>query len=177
MAQAFNKLGLLFWAAVPCLITLLCVIFYLIPKHISGLGSFMPILPMIPIFYWGLTEARVMPYWAVFAFGLIIDSVTGLPLGLSAFLNVAFLAILHAQYKYIYKEGFVIQWGYFALILGVVGVAHWLLLYIFYGKAPGVKYPLIQWLLTMCCYPFFHQLFTVLSDVMARHRRKIDRRR
>jgi len=177
MAHTFKKLGLWFWAAVPCLITLLSIIIYLIPKHMSGFGSFMPFLPMIPIFYWGLNESRMMPYWAVFAFGLVIDSVTGLPLGLSSLLGVAFLAMLHAQHKYIYKEGFVIQWGYFALLFGMTGVAHWLLLFIFYGQMPGIKYPVIQWVLTVCCYPFFHQIFAVLTDTIARERRRIEHAR
>lgn len=174
MARAVTKLGLLFWAAVPCLITFACVIVYLVPKHISGLGNFMPMLPMIPIFYWGLTEPRVMPYWVVFAFGLIIDSTTGLPLGMSAFLGVAFLAMLQAQHKYIHKEGFVIQWGYFALLLGITGILHWLLLFIFYKEMPGLKYPVIQWILTVCCYPFCHQIFAVLSDSISRERRKME---
>jgi rod shape-determining protein MreD len=160
--QSWRKLELIFWTALPSLITLLLVIFYLAPKHIPGLSHFMPILPLIPVFYWGLMHAREMPFWFVFALGLIMDAVTGMPMGLTALLYVFFLAMLHAQRKYIHKEGFIIKWGYFAMLLAVTGAIHWLLMLFLNGQGQGVATAMIQWLLTVCCYPLFHRCFDML---------------
>lgn len=170
MSNSNKKLELAFWAVLPGVITLLLLTFYLVPKHMSGLGNFMPLLFMIPMFYWGFYSAREMPYWFVFILGLLMDSANGQPLGLSSFLYVVFLALIHAQHKYIYKEGFVIKWGYFALLLGGICLLHWLLVTLFNSSPQRIWFALIQWFLTVCCYPLFHQMFDALHHHISQKR-------
>src|SRR6266478_1286686 len=105
------RLELAFLASTPGLITTALAIFFLSSKHLSGLGQFMPALPLIPVFYWGLTHTRDMPYWFLFALGLVMDAVMGAPLGLSSLLYMLFLKLLHMQRRFIHKEGFVIKWS------------------------------------------------------------------
>src|SRR4051812_36744897 len=128
MISASRRLELFFLSSLPAVITSLLAILFLVAKHLGGLNHFMPVLPLIPIFYWGMMQARDMPYIFVFAVGLVMDAVTGLPLGLSSLLFVFFLGMLHAQRKYIHKEGFVIKWGYFAALLAVTGSLNWIIL-------------------------------------------------
>ena len=158
---AHKRLRLWLWSVLPAAITLLFLVAYLVPKRVSGLDSFMPVLPMLPIFYWGLNHAPHMPYWFVFAVGLLVDAVTGQPLGMSSLLNVFFLLMVRTQHKYIHKEGFVIKWGYFAMLLGAVCLAHGMIMFAYAGVW-GIKFMIIQWFLTVCCYPLFHQLFDTL---------------
>jgi rod shape-determining protein MreD len=173
MIRTSRRFELLFLTSLPALITLALALFFLTAKHINGLNHFMPALPLIPIFYWGMTHARDMPYWFVFALGLVMDSVMGLPLGLSSLLNVFFLMLLHAQRKYIHKEGFVIKWAYFALLLGVTTIASWVMLSLFASRAQPFSPAFIQWLLTLCCYPVLHQMFDNLSNYISSRRWRI----
>ena len=170
MLPARKKLELFFWSCVPPFITLLFLVAYLAPKHISGLAQFMPLLHMIPIYFWGLTHARDMPYLFVFALGLVVDAISGQPMGLSSLMNVLFLVLIHAQYKYIYKEGFVVKWGYFAGMLGIYAGAHWAVLFVFFSQSHGFWTALLQWLLTACCYPFFHLWFDRLHQHITQQR-------
>ncbi len=110
MSANFRKLEIYLWSVVPALVTIFLLIVYLMPKHISGLGNIMPLLPLMSIFYWGLRYAAFMPYWFVFLLGVVSDSLTGMPIGISSVLYMIFLLVLHAQHKYIYKEGFIIIW-------------------------------------------------------------------
>src|ERR1700722_13163714 len=105
MIEPSKRFELFFLSALPALITAALAVFFLASKHIAGLSHFMPLLPLIPVFYWGMAHAREMPYWFVFPLGLMQDAVTGLPLGLSSLLYIFFLLLLHAQRKYIHKEG------------------------------------------------------------------------
>ena len=162
--QTWRGLELKLWAATPCLVTLGFLLFYLSPKHISGIGHFMPALPLIPIFYWGLLHSHEMPYWFVFILGTILDAATGMPMGVSSLLYVFFLALLHAQRKYILKEGFVIKWGYFGMLMAFISILNWVLIWFLSGQAPGLLQGFIQWLLTMCCYPLLHRIFDILCD-------------
>lgn len=164
MISSGKRFKLLLLSSLPIVITLMLAILALVSKHVAGLSHFMPLLPLIPIFYWGMMHAREMPYWFVFLFGLIMDAVSGLPLGLSSLLYVVLLALLHTQRKYIYKEGFVVKWGYFSLVLAVVDGLEWIILSLFHGQAQGVWPVLLQWLLTVGCYPVLHTLFDALYD-------------
>jgi rod shape-determining protein MreD len=164
MIHLTRRFELVMWGALPGLITLLLAVLFLSAKHISGMSHFMPALPLIPVFYWGMMKAREMPYWFVFMVGLVIDSVSGLPLGLSSLLYVFFLVLLHAQRKYFYKEGFVIKWGYFALLLGATSALNWVLLSLFNSHAETVLPAVIQWFLTVGCYPALHKGFDGLTE-------------
>jgi rod shape-determining protein MreD len=150
----------LFWlASLPSLITLLFALFFMSAKHIGGLDRFMPVLPLIPVFYWGMVRTRDIPYWFLFTLGVVIDAVSGLPLGMTALTYLFFLIALHTQRKYIHKEGFVIKLGFFAIILATADLFNWLALCAFYSRFEPVGAVFIQWLLTVCCYPFLHKGF------------------
>lgn len=161
-----KRLELLGLASLPGLMALGLTIFFLAAKHIRGLDQFMPLLQLAPVFYWGMLQAREMPYWFVFLLGLVTDAVTGMPLGLSSLLYIFFLALLHAQRKYVHKEGFVVKWGYFAALMAVLGSLNWILLSLFHSRAMSFEPAFLQWFLTVCCYPFLHNAFDGMQDYM-----------
>lgn len=159
-----QRLELTLWSFLPATITLLLAGFFLSSKHIPGLNHVMPLLHTAPIYYWGMLHAREMPYWFVFALGLILDAVMGLPLGLTSLVFVAFLMLLHAQRKYIHREGFVVKWGYFAILLAATGSLNWFALALFHVQPEGLGRAFIQWLLMVCCYPVMHRCFDAVYD-------------
>lgn len=173
MIQPSKRLELLFLASLPALITFLLMIFYLASKHVDGLDHFMPLLPIIPVFYWGMTQTRDMPFWFVFGLGLVMDAVMGQPLGLTSLIFIFFLIMLHAQRKYFHKEGFVIKWGYFALLLAVTSIMNWVLLSFFITHSYPFVPAFLQWLMTLCCYPFMHKGFDGLHDYIYSRRWQI----
>jgi rod shape-determining protein MreD len=170
MLQPARRLELLFLSALPALITLLLTLFYLASKHVGGLNQFMPILPLIPVFFWGMTHAREMPYWFVFALGIILDSLMTPVLGLSSLLYIFFLMLLHAQRKYIHKEGFMIKWGYFAALLAVICSLNWIALAILNARPESLFPGVLQWFFTVCCYPFMHKGFEELYEYISSRR-------
>ena len=159
MIHASKRMELFFLAMLPAIITTLLTIFSVASKHITGLDRFMPILALIPVFYWGMAQTRDMPYWFLFVLGILIDSVTGLPLGSTSLEYMLFLILLQSQRKYIHKEGFVIKWGFFAGLLAAASLFNWASLSFFYSHMQIVLPVLIQWLLTVCCYPVLHKFF------------------
>ena len=163
----------MFLSALPALLALALAILSLASKHIHGLEHFMPILPMIPVFYWGMAHAREMPYWFVFLLGLIMDAVMGVYMGTSSLLYMIFLFMLHAQRKYIHKEGFAIKWLYFAILLAAMCALNWIILSLFNAHSEVLTPAFLQWLLTVCCYPIMHKAFDSISDYMQSRRWQI----
>jgi rod shape-determining protein MreD len=159
MTKIWPRLELHAWNTRPSLIVLLLALVCLLPKYLSGFGQFMPMLPLIPIFFWAMYESRDIPYWVAFLIGFLMDAISGQPLGLSSLMNLFFMVVAHAQRKYIHKEGFVIQWGYFALIAASYQLATWTVLSLFIGQWLGFGSAFFQWVLTVCVYPPLHKLF------------------
>lgn len=159
MLSLANRLELYVLAALPSFVTLILAVFCLAPKHVEGLGSVMPLLPLMPVFYWGMQHARAIPYWFLFAVGLMMDAASGLPLGMSSLLYVLFLVCVHIRRKYIHREGFLVLWGFFALLLAATLGAHWLLLSWYHARALPAASAFVQYALTVACYPFVHALF------------------
>lgn len=159
-----KNIELLIWKLAPAILTFLLFIFSIIPKHIWGAEYVMPPLPLISIFYWGRLQSTSLSYWFIFLIALLTDAVSGTPLGLSALLYLGFLAVLHAQSKYIHKEGFIIIWGYFIILTSTIIALQWLAMS-FSGSSSHTALPaFIQLLLTLSCYPLFHKLFDRLAE-------------
>ena len=158
------------WKTVPMIITLILFVFCIIPKHLWGMGYVMPALPLIPIFYWGRFGGAEISYWFVFIIGILTDAITGTPLGLSAILYLLFLAVLHAQSKYIHKEGFVIIWGYFMILLAGISFLQWLIISSLNGQFYATIPALIQLLVSISIYPLFHQFFDKISGHIKQRR-------
>lgn len=170
MTISLKRLELLLWVAMPAGITFLLFILCVIPKHIWGISYIMPLLPIIPIFYWGRMQATEIPYWFACLIGLLMDVVSGTPLGLSALLYVLFLMTIHTQSKYIHKEGFIIIWGYFIMLLAIISVLQWLIMSFSGNQIQAIPAALIQWLITASFYPIFHKMFDRVSDHVKQRR-------
>jgi rod shape-determining protein MreD len=168
-----KRLETLYLATLPATIMLLLTIVFLTSKHINGISQFMPLLPVLSIFYSGVAQARDLPYSFIFLLGLVIDSVTGLPLGITSLTYIFFLLIILTQRKYIHKEGFVIKWGFFAGLLAIANLSCWGLLSLFYSQLQPTGWAFFQWFLTVCCYPFFHKIMDHVYEYIQARRWQI----
>jgi rod shape-determining protein MreD len=164
MLSLSRRLELYFLAAIPSLLTILLAILYLVPKHIDQLGNVMPLLPLMPVFYWGVQQARAVPYWLMFAIGLMVDTVTSPFLGLSSLIYILFLWLLMAQRRFFHKEGFLVKWIYLAVLLLVITAINWLLLSWYNTAAQPILPAMTQWLITVACYPVLHKIFDLLEE-------------
>jgi rod shape-determining protein MreD len=165
-----KRLELLLWLATPIAITCVLFILCIIPKHIWGMNYVMPLLPLLSIFYWGTIHAPEMPYWFACLIGLLMDVITGVPLGLSALLYLLFLVITHTQSKYIHKEVFMIIWGYFMMLVAVICISQWLIISLSGKQLQPIPAVFIQWLLTIGLYPMFHKLFDNIAEHIKQRR-------
>lgn len=170
MSSVSRYTELAFWSAIPALVTLIFILLQIVPKHIPGFSTIMPLLYMGAIYYWGIHRSREMPYWFLGIAGLFNDSIVGLPLGISPLLFVLFLIILQSQIKHIYKEGFLIKWGFFSGLSLVILALQWLMMAVLSSSAYPLLTPFIQWITTMGCYPLVHLLCNKITETAAARR-------
>lgn len=111
-----------------------------------------------------------MPFWVLALLGVLYDSLTGLPLGSSSLLYVALFMLLLSQIRHVYKEGFLVKWSFFAASMLAFTGLQWLLMLAIMQKAYPLGAPLLQWVMTVACYPFVHLLCDRLAAVASMRR-------
>lgn len=170
MNVTLKRIELILLALAPACLSLILFILSVVPSSIWGLNLFMPLLTLMPIFYWGRLQNNEMPYWFVFIIGVLTDAVSWQMLGLSSLLYLIFTSLLHSQSKYINKEGFIIVWGLFSVLTSGLAILQWLLISLLSHQVQSIIPALTQLLITIAIYPLFHRLFDVISEYIRQRR-------
>jgi rod shape-determining protein MreD len=170
MAVTNKTVALFFLAAVPAMFLFFAVMLTLIPKHADGLSQFMPLLYMPVVFFWAVHYPGYMPHWLVFVAGLLVDAISGQPLGISSLLMMGMLVAVHFQYKTMHKEGFVLKWAVFTMLLGGITLVQWIMMSVYHQQFLNPQNGLLQWFMTVALYPALHQLFDAAHQAVQNRR-------
>ena len=144
---------------VPFTVTVLLIMFGMVPLGVPGFGPVMPALGVIAVFYWLVYRPDLMPAWVVFLVGLFQDLLGGGALGVGVFVLLVVYAALVGQRRYLAQASFILVWLAFLPVAAGAFVLTWL----FNGLiadallAPGPA--VSQYLSTVVFYPFVAWLF------------------
>lgn len=137
----------------PVAITFLLALIAIVPLGIPFYASVAPGLVVASVFYWSVYRPDLMPRIAVFALGLLLDLLSGHPLGL----NIAVLLFVNwlsvGQRRAIIGKPFFIAWGGFMLIAAGAVVIACVLALVLTAKPILVAPVLFQYLLTFATFP------------------------
>ncbi len=123
------------------------------------LGSLLPLLPMIGIYYWTIHQSQHMPVGIAFVCGMILDALTYGPLGLWALIYVIIhrSALICKSFKSL-QSGFG-RWLGFSFIIAIAVHSLWAVSSI-YSAASLAWWPLAQTgALAVLLYPVFAGVF------------------
>jgi rod shape-determining protein MreD len=144
----------------PAALTVLFVLLAAVPLRIPGATQLMPVFALICIYYWDTFSPGLLPFTFLFALGLLEDTLTGRPLGVSSFVDIVFALILLRERQNFGKTMFGTLWlGLVSLTLVAVAIK-WVILSIYFGKALPIGVQLLQWVATCIVYPPMHLLLT-----------------
>lgn len=89
--------------------------------------SFKVMVPFVLMvgFYWSIYRPQVAPIWSIFLCGLMIDIVSGLPLGLNALSLTLICLIVRDQRVVLITQPFFMLWGVFALFCIAEALVKW----------------------------------------------------
>lgn len=160
MQRLRQRLELFSVRITPAAITVLMVLLAAVPLKIPGASQVMPIFALICIYYWDTFYLGVLPYTFLFVLGLLEDTLTGLPLGVSSFVNIIFALMLLRERRNFGKTLFGTVWLGFVSLSLVACALEWLILSIYFGMMLPMAGHLLQWVSTCFVYPPMHLLFT-----------------
>lgn len=82
---------------------------------------------LMALYFWSIFRPDFLPVWMTFLLGILLDSLTGLPLGLSALVFVLGRWFIVDQRRFFLAHSFVVIWLGFGLFCLCAGGAQWLI--------------------------------------------------
>ena len=160
MKPAFwQKLDL--WARwlTPFGLTVVLLIFGIIPLHIPGLGIIVPWLPLMAVYHWAIYRPELLPAYAVFIIGVLEDILTGLPIGVNALIFLLVYGGVLSQRRFFVGKSFYILWIGFGLVAAAAASTNWLLVSLWNVTILMPNALFFQFLTTVGLYPVLAWVF------------------
>lgn len=144
----------------PAALTTIMVLLAAVPLRIPGSAQLMPVFALICIYYWDTFIPGLLPLVFLFALGLLEDTLTGLPLGVSSFVNIVFSLMLMRERRNFGKTMFGTLWLGFVSLSFLAIALQWLIMSIYLGRMLPLSGHLLQWVATCFAYPPVHMVLT-----------------
>lgn len=137
----------------PFFVTLLLVLFALLPLHIADLSPIVPALALIGVFFWSVHRPDLMPIWAVFLIGLAQDVLTGGVIGPGIIGLLVAHALVVWQHRFFLAASFAVIWFAFMMVAAAALAVTWLLTCIAMVEPLDPGPVVFQYLVTLAFYP------------------------
>lgn len=96
-----------------------------LPSPLDGL-SLIPFM-MITTYYWAIYRPTVLPVFVVFALGILLDIMSGMPLGFNAIILVLIHWAISDQRAFLTAQSFIVIWLAFSVIYTTIVILQWLI--------------------------------------------------
>lgn len=137
----------------PFAITLVLVLISIVPAHTPGYPQIAPLIPLMAVYHWAVNRPELLPAFAVFTIGLLVDTLGGTPIGVNALVFLAVYGLVAAQRRFLLGKPFWIAWLGFALTAAAAALQTWVLLSLFETTLLAPDAIVFQYLTTLGCFP------------------------
>jgi rod shape-determining protein MreD len=152
----------------PVMATLLLVLVSVIPSHTPGLSQIGPMMSLISVYYWAVYRPDLLGYGAVFAVGLLEDTIAGTPLGVGSLMLLLVHGVVVTQYKFFHGKSFTVTWWAFVVVAAFASLVKWLCLSALQGTFVSAQAPFYAYLMTVALYPVIGWLLVRLHVYLLR---------
>ncbi len=146
-------------ATLPGIQVLFLVLLSVVPTGIPYFSVVTPLLAMIGVYYWSVYRPDLMPTPLVFVFGVLLDILSGGPVGLMALLLLLVHGICVSQRQVLATKSFYVGWFGFITVAVGANVIGWVIVCAFFQSLLSPVPVLIQVTVTIALYPLLAHLF------------------
>ncbi len=143
------------WARhlLPFGVSLLLVLLTAAPTHLPAFSGIAPVLGLVSVFYWSIYRPDLLPPYAAFLLGLLSDIVSGLPIGVSAFVLLLVQGVTASQRRFFITRTFLVAWWGFGMVSAAAFGVSWLLLGVLFDRVVDNQALMFEFLMTLAVYP------------------------
>lgn len=153
---------------IPTATVLVAVLVDLLPIPDPSPESLAPFMTLCVVYYWTVHRPDLMLPVTVFATGLVLDVLAGLPLGFNALVLTLAVKLLAPHQKALVGSSPVVIWFFFALVALAVTAARWLVACIWWGRLFDMKPLLFEAALTVVVFPLVSGLLNRVATRLPR---------
>ena len=124
-----------------------------VPLRVPDYAAVTPLLPLAGVYYWTIYRPEWLPPLVTFLCGLVLDLLTGAPLGVSSLLFLLARTAVFSQRRFFINRLFPFMWGGFTLLAAAAIAFLWLLGGFIEGAMLNTRAVTLQWVLTVACFP------------------------
>lgn len=150
-------------ALLPILSSIALVMFGLLPIGLPHFSSVAPSFALMAVFYWSIFRSDLMTMLGAFLIGLLLDLLSGGPLGLNALMLVAVHELGVSQRRVFLGSSFMVNWTAFALVVGAVVPLSWGLVSLLHWRLLPTAPVLAQVILALTLYPAIYWILSRLE--------------
>ncbi len=146
------------------LMLLLSLVSFSIPYS----DSIRPFFVLMPLYYWSIYRPSLIPVIILFALGLIVDFVSGFPIGLHAALFVILHLIVKRQRLFLMGQPYPMFWMGFAIVTTFVFVAQWLFFSLVNFQLMALNEIIASNFTTILFFPFIAMIMAFIQKILPR---------
>ena len=152
----------------PFVLTIGLVLISVLPIPVPGTGPITPALTLMAVYYWSVHRPDLLPIAATFIVGVVQDTLSGAPLGMTSLVLLSVQGVVMAQYRFFSGKTFMIEWWGFLIIAPSAITATYLLATIYSGTFLSARPFGFQLMLTVALYPFIAWLLARTQQFLLR---------
>ncbi len=137
----------------PFVLTIGLVLISVLPIPVPGTSPITPALTLMAVYYWSVYRPDLLPIAATFIIGVVQDTLSGAPLGMTSLVLLSVQGVVMAQYRFFNGRTFMVEWWGFLVIAPGAITAAYLLATIYSGTLLSVRPFGFQLMLTVALYP------------------------
>lgn len=133
---------------------------------VFDIGTVTPYFLLMGIYFWGVNRPGMIPSYLVFIFGILLDIVTGQPIGLNALSFLLIYFILYGQRRFLKGQAWPVLWFGFGIAAILVSAIHMLVFILTSWVWPGVTSAVLAVLISFLAYPLVIAPMIALNKFM-----------
>jgi rod shape-determining protein MreD len=138
---------------VPTVTVLVLSFLSVLPLRFPDYAAVAPLLALAGIYYWTIYRPDLLTPAAIFLSGLVLDLLSGAPLGVAALVFLLTRVIVVPQRRFFVDRLFPFLWSGFTLLAAAAVAFLWLLGGALAGVMLDIRAAMLQWVLTVACFP------------------------
>ncbi|MCC2646587.1 MAG: rod shape-determining protein MreD [Rickettsiaceae bacterium] len=147
----------------------LLIIISIIPLasfRLGELSSIFPAIEIVIIFYFSIYKPSILPLWLLFTYGIILDLVYGLAVGISVIPVIIISFLLRNQRQIFNRKEFKIVFLGFSLACILYLGLKYIIFSWYYSHFFDLKLVLIQGISTIFIYPIIHYSLQQIEKII-----------
>jgi len=130
----------------PTVTILILALLSVLPLRFPDYAAVAPLLALAGLYYWTIYRPELLPPAAVFLCGVVLDLLSGAPLGIAALVFLLTRIVVLPQRRFFVDRLFPFVWGGFTLL--AAGAIAFLS-----GVVLDMRAATLQWVLTVASFP------------------------